>query len=504
MRARRQAWLPSGDCPATGLGSTAQRRWLPPVQRPATSAGSVVPPRPQPTAPRPATGPGTDPRPARRRPRLGTATVAAAVLFGSCQEQLPTSVRDDLVPAGVVVEVTLPFEDFASNVRVYGGFGRASDRGVGFVAHEFGGGADETGRALPLLEARTLVRFGAYPASASVRDTTGTLRTDSAIAFVSGRIVAALDTAGSVAAGPVEVVAREVTEAWDASATWSDAVDTLGGRVPWSEAGGGPGREVVRGVWDPAEGDTLFLPVDSARLREWSDTAAGVHGIRLETTTPGARLDLRSVSLSLLALPSINPDTIADLRVSRTVGTFIYDPPAPPPAPGEARVGGVPAWRSVLDLRLPPELAGPPALCAAVPCPVRFDDSHVSYAALQLVSRVAAPAFAPSDTLGVEVRSVLAPDYLPKSPLGPSLTGLAGARFPPEWFAAPAGEVAEIPITGLVRDLRRPGADASASRAIALLSPFEPLSLEYLSFEASDPARAPRLRLVLVFSQSGR
>lgn len=460
----------------------------------------------QPPGERRATASATDRRPPRPRRRLRrpSAPFAAAVLFASCQEQLPTSAREDLVPAGVIVEVTLPFEDFASNLRVYGGFGRTSDRGVGFVAHQFGGGADESGRALPLLEAKTLVRFAGHPASASVRDTAGTLRTDSAISFVSGRIVAVLDTAGSVAAGPVEVVAREMAEAWDASATWGHAVDTLGGRVPWSEAGGGSGPEVVRGLWDPAQGDTLFLPVDSARLRAWSDTASEVHGIRLETTTPGVRLDLRSVSLSLLAQPSINPDTTVDLRVSWTAGTFIYDPPAPPPAPGEARVGGVPAWRSVLDLRLPSELAGPPALCAAVSCPARFDDSHVSYAALQLVSRAAAPAFAPSDTLGVEVRSVLAPDYLPKSPLGPALTGLAGARFPAEWFAAPAGEVAEVPITGLVRDLRRPGADSSVPRAVALLAPFEPLSLEYLSFEASDPDLAPRLRMVLAFSQAGR
>lgn len=441
----------------------------------------------------------------RRRPgRTVSAPVAAALLLLACQEQLPSSTRDDLVPAGVIVEVTLPFEDFASNVRVYGGFGRTSDRGVGFVAHEFGGETDEAGRALAPLQAKTLVRFGAYPRSVSVRDTAGTLRTDSAISFLSGRIVAVLDTAGSVASGPVEVVAHEVVEPWDRSATWRHAVDTLGGRVPWSEAGGGPGQVATRAVWDPAQGDSLFLPVDSARLRMWSDTAAEVHGIRLETTTPGARLDLRSVSLSLQALPSINPDTVADVSVTWTAGTFIYDPPAPPPAPGEARVGGVPAWRSVLDLQLPVELAGPPALCAAVQCPVRFDDSHVSYAALQLVSRAPAAAFAPSDSLGVEVRAVLAPDFLPKSPLGPALTGLGGVRFPAEWFAPPAGEVVEVPVTALVRDLRRPGADLAAPRAVALLAPFEPLSLEYLSFEAADPARQPRLRLVLAFSQANR
>ncbi len=427
--------------------------------------------------------------------------LVAGVLPLACQEQLPTSAREDLVPAGILVEVTLPFDQFASNLRVYGGFGRASESRGAFLAHEFGTTA--AGPARPSLAAKTLVRFGTYPSSASVRDTAGTLRTDSAIAFVSGRIAAVFDAPGTVAAGPVEVVAHEIAEAWDGtSATWSHAVDTLNGRVPWSETGGGPPREVARAAWDPAGGDTLFLQVDSASVHAWADTASGVHGVRLETSTRGARVELRSAFLSLRALPSINPDTMLDLAVPVRRRTFVYDPSPPPPAPGEARVGGVPAWRSVLDLDVPDRLDGPPYLCAAVQCPVRLDDSRVSYAALQLVSRAPPSAFAPSDSLAVEVRPVLAPDFLPKSPLGAPATGLAGAPLAAQWFAPPAGKVVEVPITALVRDLLRSAeTDGAVSSTIALLAP---LSLAYVSFEGADPERAPRLRLILSFSEAGR
>ncbi len=438
--------------------------------------------------------------------RSAVAAIAVAVVASACQEQLPTSARDTLIPAGIVVEVVLPFDEFGSDLRVYGGFGRTSERGGGFVAHEFGAGTDPDAPARPGLQATTLIGFGGYPASASVRDTAGTTRTDSSLTFLSGRIYAAFDTVGSVAPGPVGLVVHEIADPWDrTTATWEFAVDTAGDPTPWSAPGGGSPQEIGRATWDRAQGDSVFVSVDSALVHAWADTARDFHGIRLEASTPGTRLELRGLGLRLQTRPSLNPDTLLDLAVSARSSTFIYDPPAPPPAPGEARVGGVPAWRTVLNVAEPADLNGPPSLCAAVPCPVRIEDRHVSYAGLQLFSRVPAAAYAPSDTLAIEVRTVLAPAFLPKSPLGPSITGLTGERLAPEWFAPPAGEVVEIPVTGLVRGLlnEETSDGARASRAIALLSVLEPLSLEYVSFESEDPARRPRLRLILSFSEGG-
>ena len=437
---------------------------------------------------------------------LRSAAAVVAFFSGACQEQLPTSAREQLIPSGLVVDVTLSFDEFGSNLRVYGGFGRTSDRGGGFVAHEFGADAGPGGSGLQGLQAATLARFGDYPSSASVRDTTGTTRPDSSLTFLSGRIFVVLDTVGSVASGPVSLVAHEVVDPWDRrTATWDLAVDTAGARIPWSEAGGGPPQEIGRVVWEPGKGDSVFIAVDSARLYAWADTARDFHGIRLEADAAGSRLELRSLGLLLKTLPSLAPDTLLDLAVPVRSSTFVYDPPAPAPSSGEARVGGVPAWRSVLDVAIPGELNGPPSLCAEVACPVLLEERHVSYAGLQLFSRVPARPYAPSDTLSIEVRRVLAPAFLPKSPLGPSLTGL-GERLAPEWFAPPAGEVVEIPVTSLVRDLLRDEASdgGRASSAVALLSTLEPLSLEYVSFEKQDPARRPRLRLILSFSRDGR
>ena len=106
----------------------------------------------------------------------------------------------------------------------------------------------------------------------------------------------------------------------------------------------------------------------------------------------------------------------------------------------------------------------------------------------------------------------MVPDVLPKSPLGPSLSGIAGVLLAPEWFAPPGGHVVEVPVTGLVQDLLR-GETADGdpvSTTVALLSTFEPLSIEYASFEGlgaapGGPPRPgePELRLILNYVRGG-
>ncbi len=423
------------------------------------------------------------------------------ILAAGCQEALPTAAHEDLVPKGVTVEVMLPFSDFAENARVFGGYGRASDLGGGFIARDFGGEDAEDG-----LEAATLVRFGNYPTFVSVLDTTGTTRPDSSLTFLSGRIVARFDTGSSVVPGPgpVRVRAQATTEPWDGvSATWQFAVDTLNHRVSWSIPGGGAVEEIGSAVWDVTAGDSLEIEVDSVRVASWADASDLSRGVRLTTDEPGVRLRVRSARLWLETLPSIRPDTLLQVRAATETTTFVYDPaPAPP---GDAlRVGGAPAWRTVLSLQIPEELRGPPELCAKLGCPFVIDEDHVSYAGLLFTSRETPRAFAPSDTLSMDLRAVLAPDFLPKSPLGPSMTGIIGKILEPEWFSSPAGNRVEVPVTRLVRDLLR-GETTSGdpvTGTVALLSTFEPLSLEYASF-AGKGASAPRLRLILTFSDLG-
>lgn len=429
-----------------------------------------------------------------------------AALFAACQEMLPTAESEDLVRAGVAIEVTLPASDFMDRVRVYGGYGRASELGGGFIAHRFGAGIGPDGAEDPGLEAATLLRFGRYPSVVTVSDTAGTSRPDSSLTFLTGRIVARFDTLGSVRPGPVAVQAHALTEPWDAvSANWDHAVDTLLHQVPWSSPGGGAVEYLGEVVWDPAEGDSLVIPIDSARVAAWADSTDLSRGVRLTTEVPGVRLQIRTSLMWLETIPSLNPDTLIQVLAGNENTTFIYNPLPEPPRDG-LRVGGAPAWRSVLDLDVPGTLNGPPALCAALQCPVPITENHVSYAALRLTTHAERAAFAPSDTVSMDLRTVTVPEILPKSPLGPSLAGLAGIVLSPELFAPPAGEVVEVPVTTLVRDLLRGETidGDPVTGTVALLSAFEPLSIEYVSFRGLEGAAgggAPELRLILNFAR---
>ena len=438
---------------------------------------------------------------------LALAALALAALgLAGCTEEIPTATRDELVQPGLAVEITLPYEDFVASSAVYGGYGRASQLGGGFLAHEFGPGVDEDGVEGPGLEAATLVRFAGLPRNVTVVDTAGTNRTDTLITFQGASILVRLDTIGSVAEGPVEITAHTVSEAWDpVSANWRFAVDTIGSAMPWSAPGGGALEEISSALWDPAAGDSVEIPVDTALIALWADTTRTARDIRLGTTASGVRLRLRQVQLLLNTLPSVRPDTVLRVPVATVAATFIYDP-LPRPPRDALRVGGAPSWRTVLNFDLPRSLSEYPRICSAVRCPVDLTPEQVSYAGLQLTTTTGSPAFAPSDTLLLDIRMVTAPNFLPKSPLGPStLARLGGTRVFPELFRPPAGQVVEIPVTELVRDQLRGETESGGpvTSTLALLSILEPWSIEYASFAGRSSSSPPMLRLILNFSRGG-
>ena len=433
---------------------------------------------------------------------LAVSVLAAA---GACTEALPTVEREELVRSGFATEVILEYDEFASGARVYGGFGRASDLGAGFVALDFGAQPDD-GSVQEGLEASSLLRFGRYPKAAQVLDTTGTTRPDSMLTFLSGRLVMRFDSLSSVHNDePVEIVAHALTEPWHgATATWDYAVDSVGHREYWSVPGGGAVEEIGATTWDPETGDSIKIRVDSTWIAAWSDTTDFSRGVRVSTTTPGVRLRVASALLRLETRPSSNPDTIIQVPSSTENRTFIYAPAVTPPAK-TLRVGGAPAWRTILDLDIPSVLNRPDELCDIVGCPVQITADHVSFAALRFTTRTGDRAFAPTDTLSLDLRSVLSPEILPKSPLGPSRAGRFGVLVPHEWFQPPAQVIAEIPVTGLVRDLLR-GETVDGdpvSKTIAVLSIFEPLTVEYMTFDWAFSPAAPSLRIVLNFSHDG-
>lgn len=420
---------------------------------------------------------------------LGLLTLAYIPLL-ACQEELPTANQEELIPLDpVTVEVRLPFAEFAENLRVFGGYGSPGELSYGVVAHEYSGS----------LEARTLIGWFPYPVAATVMDTTGTSRPDSSLVFVGGKMVAYFDTITSVHEGPVDLAIGALSRDWHyASADWQVAVDTVGDTQPWEEEGAGPVIPLSTATWDPEEADSVIFELDSAAVAVWNDTLSAERGVRIDALTEGVRLEPYSFRLHLTTRPSSNPDTLVDLTVSTRWRTFIYEPVLEPPV-SELRVGGVPAWRTVFDMDFPTVLDGPPELCEVVDCPVELTPESVNSASLFLTTSQPLPGFQPSDTLRIDVREVLEPVRLPKSPLGNSLTGLFGVRVPPVYFGDSVGSKVEVPLAGYVINLIR--ADTTSgidlSSTMALLSSFEPLSLPFASFYGPGSPYEPEIRLIL-------
>ncbi|HEX9886316.1 MAG TPA: hypothetical protein VGA70_07495 [Longimicrobiales bacterium] len=416
-------------------------------------------------------------------------TVAILVAQAGCQEEVPTGLDGDLIPvAPKTTEVVLGWDEFASSIEVLGGFGAPVDLPASVVARDYRG----------VLESRTLVHWATYPRSASVRDSLGTTRVDSMFTFVGGRVVVHVDTLASVALGPMEFKAYSVDTDWDpVSVTWTHAVDTANHREAWPEAGAGPGTEVAAGTWVPADGDSLIIVVDSAAVARWGDTTRAVRSMRLDLDTPGGRLSLTRVNLRLDARPSIHQDTIITLSSAGLGRTFVYDP-FPEPPPDGIRIGGVPAWRSIIGWDMPTVLNGPPAFCERMGCPFDLDPARVSSATLVLHSAASEPAFQPSDTVRLDLRAVLSPERLPKSPLGATFTGGLGRAVAPEAFGDAPGQVIAISVTTFVRNiLGGPMDGLEPPNVLALLSVFEPLSLSFASFVGPGGALEPSLHLIL-------
>jgi len=420
---------------------------------------------------------------------LGLLALVSWPLLG-CQEELPTAGLEDLIPVkAVTAEVWLPFDEFAENLRVYGGFGSPSELPYGVLAHGYEGG----------LEARTLIGFWDFPVFALVKDTTGTSRADSSLVFVGGKIVAHIDTVGSIHEGPVELAVGAVQHSWDYRSTnWQVAVDTVGDFQPWPEVGGGPVIPMTTATWEPTESDSIIFELDSASVALLSDSLGTAHGVRLDALTEGVRLQAHTLRLFLTTRPSSNPDTLVELVVQNRFRSFIYDPVLEAPE-SEFRVGGVPAWRTVFDMKFPAVLDGPPEFCQKVTCPLVLEPGMVNGASLYLTTTSPPPGFRPSDYLQVDVRTVLEPDRLPKSPLGASLVGFYGVIFAPAVFNEEAGTRVEIPFGSYVVDLIR-GTTAAGyefSRTVAILSSQEPFSMPFGSFYGPGGPNEPQLRVIL-------
>jgi hypothetical protein len=397
---------------------------------------------------------------------------------------------DNLIPTkAITVEVRLSFDEFAENLRVYGGYGSPAELPYGVLAHQYEGD----------LEARVLNGWWPYPVAATVKDSTGGNRPDSSLVFIGGRLIAHIDTIASVHEGSVEMAAGAVQQPWHyGSVDWQVAVDTVGDLQEWAEEGGGLVVPLATAIWDPSEADSVVFLLDSADVALWADTAAAAQGARLDALTEGVRIQTHTLRLILTTRPSSNPDTLVELLVGTRYRSFVYEPVLEAPE-SDFRVGGVPAWRTVWDMNFPTVLTGPPELCEQVGCPLVLETGMVNSGSLYLTTKAPPPGFVPSDTLRLDVRSVLEPHRLPKSPLGISLAGSQGVSVPFEYFGEEVESRVEVPIGGYLVELIR-GETVTGeeiSHTMVLLSSREPLSLPFGEFYGAGSPFEPEIRLIL-------
>ena len=414
-------------------------------------------------------------------------TVMVCAAAWGCTEKISTAPDLGFLQVDPrTVEALIPFGDFVDDVQVFGGYGSSVDLGRGFVAQDFDG-----------LNVRTLVHIGDFPTT----DLGSGTRT-----FTQGRVVLFFDTLlGSVNA-PVSVELFGVQEQWHPpTVTWEVVVDTVGDRREWSQPGGGVTTLLGGGVFnilaneDEAAGltDSVNIFVDSSTVAALGDPTSGTTGLLVAGTQPGTLLHLVDVRLRITTVASEGTDTIVEVSALSDDLSFMFDP-APTAPLGWLRVGGTPAWRSVLTMSMPRTITGTPEVCGAVGCEVDLTEVDVNLAELVLTTRQTEPEFQPQDTTRVDILTVLSPELLPRSPLGRSPLLPFPRSFPPELFSIQAGTQVALSITALVTGILGVAAatDTMPVTSIALFNFPEPSRIGFASFEGAGGAGAPALRLL--------
>ena len=406
-----------------------------------------------------------------------TAMVCAAA---GCTEEISTAPDLGFLKVNPrTAEVLIPFEDFIDEVLVFDGYGSTSDIGRGWVAADLDG-----------LNARTLVGFDEYPTTPSSDQNRGVL------IFTGGRLVLHFDSLAGELDSRVSVEVYQVEEEWHPeSVNWEFAVDTTGGQRAWSQPGGGATTLVGAGNFIPDASDSLSIPIDSAMVA-FLKTEPGARPPALLVAAVGSGVSLQLVKMALVLTSStfLNPEPWEE-TVPAVTRSFMFDP-APPPPSGWLRVGGTPSWRSVLTMSLPREVTGTPETCGSVGCEVDLTEVHLNLAELVLTTRQTELAFQPQDTTGVDIRPVLSPELLPKSPLGEAVAFPKGV--PREVFAGQAGTQVFLPLTPLLVQVLGIAAVTGTVpvTSIALFTNIEPHLIGFASFEGAGGAGAPALRLL--------
>jgi hypothetical protein len=412
-----------------------------------------------------------------------SACVAGAVAVAACGDEGPTGVGSDLLGEGVrTYEVVFDASEFLVADTTYDRIGTLDDAQFRMAAHAFGGE----------LDARTL--FALSRPNTVTYTSGGTTSTDSIAAVVGGTLTLVVDTVAT-SPGPIALEVLEVTEAWArAAATWTVRLDTAGVTEVWTTPGGSPGASVGSGTW--TGGDTLRITMDSAAVAVWSDTLGAQLGGLVRTTTPDARIFFHSVTFQYDVRP-VGADTV--IQAGTIVASKIIATPEPSAAEaGVLRVGGLPAWRSLLrfqpvaDMRIhcgPGQPAG---------CTIPLADATINTATVLLHPHPAGSRRV-ERPLRIEGRGVLAGPGVPviRSPLTPPL-GAPTDTLSPALFADPTtGGPVRLSVTGFIRAQFDPPTDDPPPEWLALTAVSERGQFGYAAFGGITSHQPPRLRLVV-------
>ena len=411
-------------------------------------------------------------------------TLCAVLFAGACTQDSPTEAGSGLLPPDAIrtFEFVLGPQRYLQWDTAFGLYSATADADYTLIANDYEGA----------LNSRALLRYQ-IPRSITVLDTAGVLRTDSMPVFFEGEVRVPVDTLASTVP-PATLELYRATEDWDRlTATWQFRVDSAGTQVPWAQPGGSPGALIGSITW--TAGDTIVVPVDSATIATWADTAIAAPGAVLGTSTPGTRIRSAWPTLRLRARSTINPDTVVEMTLPAS-RTFIYEPEQPE-AVGTPRVGGTPAWRTVLRLR--ERLDTITVACPGIPgCTLRLGDVSINYGAL-LLQPVPSPAgFAPELPLNLSLHAVLPSPLLPltRSPVTGPLGGTESG-IPVSSFMAPGGPVVEVAATEFIRLLFTPGEDDDFVPGYMALLPAGPTR----TFGFGTFSELPSLRIIVTISR---
>jgi hypothetical protein len=410
------------------------------------------------------------------RKRLGLLLAGIVALTG-CDREDPTGIGGALIPDESVrtFEVILDANEFLVMDTAFSAFPPAQSNFV-TIANSFDGA----------LNANALARFRVTPII-GVPDSAGVIQIDSLPKLVRGRLYLKLDTVASARTGPVLLHLYRTGEAWDSTAvSWQNR--TAG--TPWATPGGT--RGTLLDTVTLTTGDSVVFDVDTATLALWRDSTTQSPGVLITAESPNVRLRAATPTLAVDMRTSIG-DTIVTVPVPPFVTRVLFDPPVPAVS-GDPRVGGVPSWRTILQLD--PDFEDIEVPCPFSPtCRVRLRDASIARAELLLQPAVSPPGFAPELPLTVLVYSLLPTPELPlvRSPLA---TGQGFATISNGNFRTPGAPVAPIQITSYIRSIVTP-ADTTAFRTRYLTL----LQGGTTTFGYGTFAAGPQLRLRLSVSQ---